>query len=319
MPNLPATISPTHIPGILCQLTRLVMFRGLTVVMMTVVLSGCMSQEVIERACYQTLSASTPVCFCPDNQSTLPPIETEAPPTLQPSTGENLSENSFPSQPSGNMIFKADFESGDFSMFEGNDAEFFGKGVYFNHSIVTQPAIGNFAASLSIGSGNTTAAYFFTYRVPSTPLGIYSADFYIPGNILTGNWWNVWQWKSEDNGYEIPVISLNILNRGAALYANLFYSPNGDADTPSEHIPQSDPIPFPTDRWVNITGYFMASSDETGYVEIYQDGTKIFDIRNIATKPGGKNVFWSVNSYADRIAPDPATIYVDNISIYESR
>lgn len=319
MQKLSAIISPTHIRRILYQFPRLVMFRCLAVVIMTVVLGGCMSQEFIERACYQTLSASTPVCFCPDNQSTLPPIETEAPHTLQPLTGEYPTEHTSPAQPSGNLIFNADFESGDFSMFEGNDAEFFGKGVYFNHSIVTQPAIGNFAASLSIGSGDTTAAYLFTYRVPSTPLGIYSADFYIPGNVLTSDWWNVWQWKSEDNTYEIPVISLNIISRGTALYAHLFYTPDGVAENGSEHISQSDPIPFPTDRWVNITGYYMSDSADTGYVEIYQDGVMIFDVRNIRTKPGGENILWSVNSYADRIAPDPTTIYVDNISIYESR
>lgn len=288
-------------------------FYSIITLSLVLTLGGCMSQEVIERACYQTLSASTPVCFCPEVECDPAPVETEAPPVEVVPTNDVIIP-----PPTGRLIFRGDFESGNFALFEGDDAEFFGKGVYYNHSIVTKPAIGQYSAALSIGSGNTTAAYLFTYRVPSTPLGIYSADFYVPGNILTGDWWNVWQWKSEDNSFELPVISLNLINHGASLYAHLFYTPGGRAGNEIEEITQSDPIPFPTDRWVNITGAFFAASDETGYVEIYQDGIKIFDVKGIPTKPGGKNVYWSVNSYADRIAPDPATIYLDNISIYES-
>ncbi len=284
--------------------------------------SSCVSQDVIERACYQTLSASTPVCMCNETVSTpIPPefvITAEGDTISTPTAEEMVPEQAFPLS-DGTLIFSADFETGDLSTFETDDAEYFGKGSFYACDVVSQPAIGNHSAALTIGSGDTTAAYLFVYKVPASPLGIYSADFYIPGNILTSDWWNVWQWKSEDNNYEMPVISLNLISRGPTLFANLFYTPGGSAENESVQIIQSDPIPFPADQWVNITGRYLASSDTSGYVEIYQDGTKIFDIKNIQTQSGGARILWSVNSYADRIAPDPATIYVDNIKIYEAR
>jgi hypothetical protein len=284
--------------------------------------TACVSQRDIEIACLKTLSASTPICSC-NQTSNNPKVEKTVQPLPQtlPQNPSVVENTPVPASPDikGKLIFSADFESGNLSAFKTADAEALGKGVFFQQGIVNSPAIGKSAASLTIGSGDTTASYLFVYKVPSTPLGVYSADFYIPGSIMPGDWWNIWQWKSEDNAFNKPVININLARHGSQLTANLFYTPGGMGDNDSQEIIQSNPIPFPIDQWVNITGFYFARNDNTGYVEIYQDGTKIFDIRDIQTLPGNEKVFWSVNSYADRIAPNPATIYVDNIRIFESK
>jgi hypothetical protein len=294
-------------------------------------LSGCVTQKDIETACLQTLSASTPICNCAAKNKptaketvevvvpTLPIIDPagqlSVPETPQPAP---LPQAETPPQPD-KIIFKEDFETGTYSSFNGEDGEYFGKGIFFQNKIVDKPAEGNYSAALTIGSGEGTAAYLFTYIVPSTPIGYYSADYYVPGKIRTGDWWNVWQWKSKDENFSKPIIRLNFLDENGIFHVYMFYTAGGTNANPDQMIEQVNPIPFPTDQWVNITGIYKSASDDSGYVEIYQDGVKIFEMNGFQTKPGDKNVLWSVNSYADEIKPNPATIYVDNMVIGEIR
>jgi hypothetical protein len=284
-----------------------------------ILLTGCISQKAIETACLQTLSASTPVCAC---EAAIK--ETEPPQVIQQvivvtATQQPTVANTEPPPPPkpGRIIFSADFESGDLSVFDGKDGEYFGKGVFYDIGVVKSPAQGNYSAALTIGSGPSTAAYLFTYDVPATPLGYYSADFFVPGNIITGDWWNVWQWKSVDESYTKPIIHLNIIRDHGYFYLVMFYTAGGTTANPDAIIEPINSHIFPPDQWVNITGYYYSASDESGYVEVYMDGVKVYELRNIVTKPGNQNVLWSVNSYAGEISPDPATFYVDNLKIGE--
>jgi hypothetical protein len=144
---------------------------------------------------------------------------------------------------------------------------------------------------------------------------VYSADYYIPGNIVPSDWWNVWQWKSKNNTYNKPIISLNLLKRNNVLQVVMFYTPGGIATNATQTIYQTVPVAFPTDRWVNITGFYKLANNTSGYVVLYQDGREIFRKSGFATVPSADPLFWSINSYADRISPSPATIYVDNMRI----
>lgn len=281
-----------------------------------------------------TISVSTQTALPPNTPTAMPtstgtpvptttPIATSTPTATSTSTTTNTPTTTptvaAPTPTSitsgGGTVFLSDFESGDFSTFDGSAGEIFGKGTYYDLSVVSSPAIGSYSAALTIGSGRNTAAYLFTYAVPTTDLGVYSVDMYVPGNIVPDDWWNVMQWKSVDNTYNKPVIHMNILGESGNLMLYMFYTAGGVSSNPDVLVSPINPIPFPTDRWVNITGYYMAKSDSSGFVEIYQDGVKVYDMRGFMSKPGDKDVLWSVNSYADRISPNPATIYVDNMKI----
>lgn len=246
------------------------------------------------------------------------PTTAKASPTLIPSvTTAPASTN-----PSS-VIYNADFESGNFQSLTGNTSwegpigAYFGKGVYHKEEVVKSPAKGNYAAALTIGSGDTTAAYLFTYAAafPSSGKGTYSADYYIPSTITPSDWWNIWQWKSKDTTYDKPIISLNLVKINGVLQLRMSYVPGGTSANATQMIYQTNPIPFPTDTWVTVSGYYEAKTDNTGLVRIYQNGTQVFEKTGIMTKPGNAPVLWSVNSYADAISPNPATIYVDNMTV----
>lgn len=226
-------------------------------------------------------------------------------------------------------VIDADFESGDFDSLTGGDTSpiyggeegdlgaYFGKGVYWDAEIVQSPAIGDYAVALKIGSGSTTAAYLFTYATPTTQKAYYSASYYIPDNIEPDSWWNVWQWKSSDNTYSKPIFDINFIEDEGMLQARISYVPEGLKTNPTQFFSQENPIPIPRNQWVTFIGEYV-SKTSGGSMKIYQDGVLFFEKNNINTRPGNKKVFWSVNSYADKISPNPATIYVDDMIISET-
>jgi len=219
----------------------------------------------------------------------------------------------------------ADFETGTFQSLtgsttaEGPNGAYFGKGVYSDIKTVATPAMGAKSAALTIGSGSTTAAYLFTYSpvVPATSYGKYTAWYYVPSTITPSDWWNIWQWKSYSTTYDKPIFTLNLVKNNGVLQLRFAYVPGGTSANATQNIWQTSPIAFPTDTWVKIEGYYYASATATGFAQVYQNGVKILEKTNVMTKPGGQKVLWSVNSYADAISPNPATIYIDNMSIKE--
>lgn len=291
-------------------------------------LSACVSQRDIEIACLQTLSVITPICMCDtpipkENLSsstpTPPAVTNENPPQMN-NTPVSPQPASIALPAVSNVIFRANFENGEFSpLFAEPNGDYFGKGIFYSHKVVSEPAIGNYSAALTIGSGDSTAAYLFVYRVPATPLAVYSVDYWVPQEIIPGTWWNVWQWKSINEYFDKPIIDLDILRIDGILQVVMFYTPGGISNNETQTVYQTKPISFPTDRWVNITAHFLSKDDGTGFATIFQDGQKILELTNIHTRPGNEPVLWSINSYADEIFPNPATIYIDNVTIGEAQ
>ena len=223
------------------------------------------------------------------------------------------------------VTLNANFEDATFDSLTGNGTwegptgSYFGKGVYWNHQIVSTPAQGSYSVAIAIGSGSSTAAYLFTYvqGASNTGYATYSADFYIPSEVTPSDWWNVWQWKSSDTTYAKPIIDLNLVELDGTFQLRMTHVEEGLATNPAVAYTQTVPIAFPRDTWVTVKGEYEARSDSTGEVTIYQDDVEVFNLDNIVTKPGGEIVFWSVNSYADEISPDPATVYIDNMIVDE--
>lgn len=233
-------------------------------------------------------------------------------PTIKPSVMPTSTE-----QPA-EYIFNADFEAGDLSYFRPGVGEVFGKGKNYAAYTVSNPAVGNYSAALQIGSASGTAMYLYSYVAPEIGReAIYSVDYYIPGDVVPSNWWNVQQWKSKNTTYNKPMVSLNILKYGGVMQLVMFYTPGAIATNATQTIWQDNPVTFPQDRWVNVTTFYRLATDNTGYIVVYQDAEKVFEKTGFATVPSSDPWFWSVNSYADRISPNPATIYVDDMRIIQ--
>jgi hypothetical protein len=50
-------------------------------------------------------------------------------------------------------------------------------------------------------------------------------------------------------------------------------------------------------------------------VVVLVDGAQLWDVSGNPTAVSEQKLFWSVNNYAENIAPDPCTIYVDDMEI----
>jgi len=48
---------------------------------------------------------------------------------------------------------------------------------------------------------------------------------------------------------------------------------------------------------------------------VWQDGVKLWDIRNITTKFQDGDQQWSVNNYSDDVQPQPTVIFADDARI----
>ncbi len=84
----------------------------------------------------------------------------------------------------------------------------------------------------------------------------------------------------------------------------------------------STQIALPVGRWVHIEAFLHQSNGFDGAMTFWQDGTKIFDFTGIRTSFNNCNYNswcadneWSVNLYSDGIAPNPATMYIDDAAI----
>jgi hypothetical protein len=75
-----------------------------------------------------------------------------------------------------------------------------------------------------------------------------------------------------------------------------------------------EPTPIPIGRWFHIEMFLKRASDETGQVALYQDGSLLFDARDIATEDTNFSQ-WYVGNYSDGMTPPQSILYVDDVSI----
>jgi len=215
----------------------------------------------------------------------------------------------------GETIFDADFEDGTLDYFDGSRGEIFGKPTSndWDISVVASPAIDNYSAAITIESGSDVSGYLFSYTVPTGDVAHYYCSYYLESGernpYLDAWWWNVWQHKSSNNTYNKPVIDLEIQERSGTEQIVMNHWVGG-LGSPTTYT-QGTPVEFPRDTWVELHVEYYMASDATGYVIVYQDDVEIFRLEDIVTKPGGDNMFWSIQSYSS--PSQQVTIHVDNI------
>jgi hypothetical protein len=70
-------------------------------------------------------------------------------------------------------------------------------------------------------------------------------------------------------------------------------------------------------RWFQTEAFFRAANDATGRLQVWFDGTLIYDLTEPTTP--SDYVEWSVGAIAEIITPAPATLYVDDAAISTAR
>ncbi len=252
-------------------------------------------------------------------------LETHSSPTIIPTTLSKTPTESSPNALSdpNKFYWSTSFETGDLSELQMGDFGDFvrqGNGAY---ELVGLPVhSGHYAIALTIDTSQYSptgahAAYLFIWKELPENSYYYSAWYYIPSNVKPLGYWNLWQWKSTNDGstdHSQRVISIGarIQGRGLGLYM-VQRLPNG------ENYNHYQAHNIPLGQWFNIVGYYRQAFESTGQVIIWQDGEEIFNLDRIQTVLSDLSVDWSVNNYSDQIMPSPCTIYIDDIAIYKQR
>lgn len=219
------------------------------------------------------------------------------------------------------LLWSASFEPGDLSEWLGD-----GQGGMLNENInpkliptaTTSVAHGGRYAglvTLSPTAGMTSSNYLFR-NAPSPTAGYYSAWFYIPSTVTVGTWLSLLHFRGSqtadgDSLSAIWDVNLYPLPFGG-LAAQLFdYARQVNSRQPT-------PLPVPFDTWVQFEVYFVKATGPTGEVQVWQDGTLIFERDGIATVTNDW-LQWDVGGACDALTTAPATVFVDDAAISTAR
>jgi hypothetical protein len=225
----------------------------------------------------------------------------------------------------------ADMETGDLSQWRlGNNSsgieEDSGtclrpyKGVSDN-----QAHSGRYSILMTIDSSTDAGCREFREPEPSSgnPL-YYSAWYYIPNQVRVGSFWNIMQFKANLNGTSGLFWKIDVRNdSNGRMFATLIWKGTiagpyaGDGIKVRKYTQNTAPLPV--GKWFKLEAYLKQSEQFDGQITVWQDGVTIFNIQNVRTKfPGGYQNF-SVNNYGGRLLPNPTTLYIDDVSISNSR
>jgi hypothetical protein len=272
----------------------------------------------------------TPIMSSPSPQNTVRAtpnyLETRTPTSTMRATVFHTETPILPStdEPTrGGFFWSTGFETGDLSELQANDFGGFvrqGNGAYW---LTNSPAhSGNYSAALTIDTSQYSptgahAAYLFFWKELPEQAYYYSAWYYIPSNVRPIGYWNLWQWKStndgnSDNSQRIFSVGARVQGNGLGLYM-VQRLPNG------ENFNYYQVRNIPLDQWFHIEGYYQQALEPAGQVIVWQDGEEVFRVDNAQTVLSDLSVDWSVNNYSDQIMPSPCTIYVDDIAIGKQR
>ena len=138
----------------------------------------------------------------------------------------------------------------------------------------------------------------------------YSVWLYVPRQYTVNvQWWNVFQWKSKSPSANEPFWVVDVLNRpDGSMYLSLY-----DGRTRIRY--EQGLMNLPVKRWFHVQAFLRASANGRGRIVVWQDGVKLWDIRNITTKFQDGDQQWSVNKYSDDVKPQPTVISADDARI----
>jgi hypothetical protein len=75
---------------------------------------------------------------------------------------------------------------------------------------------------------------------------------------------------------------------------------------------------IPIAAWFRIEVFFRRAADATGEVTLFQDGRQIASVSGVITDKWNWGQ-WYVGNLADGLTPSESTVYVDDVSIRETR
>lgn len=278
---------------------------------------------------------------------------------LFPGAGETFVEG-LPAEAQSEILWHADFEDGTFRAWEdaGTDDYYSGGGIFVTDEENTDYDIckcrsytGRRAAYATIRNAwraengnkavrfmrwtdkawNEDGDYFPAETYYS--VWMYFPEAYNPTKDPEwdinndGGWWNVFQFKSDNNAGSQPVVVLDLYYDEAeegmvfGLAVKDYPDPDSDNHT-QEYHEQAAPVTLPVDEWFHVEAYYKKTTDATGAVTVWQDGVQIFEVEGIITELSEQTA-WGIGNYTDHIAGGPedgeATVWFDDAVVATTR
>jgi hypothetical protein len=215
--------------------------------------------------------------------------------------------------PATEVIYADDFSSG---LTNFNKVGAFlrqGGGSYIISDAIYKSASKSIGLVIDTTSGTSQAAYLFMYGDDKNPFhGFYSANYYIPEEVVPGTWWNIMQIKSTIDGStskSVPMYTVGVTKDG---YFYVTYRP----DSSSLKVSTKTNVLAPKGSWFNLKMEYHAGFPK-GKVKIFYNNLEIYSDENHPTLYDGvgEKIRFSVNNYTDNINPKPCTIYVDDLLV----
>lgn len=144
----------------------------------------------------------------------------------------------------------------------------------------------------------------------------YNSNKYAPWDPGDGGWWNIFQFKANDENEEsIPVWALNLYFSDERQQMEIgLYS---QINTPNYFGPQ-EPVAVPVGRWIHLEVGYNVSATGSGSVEVWQDSVRIITASQVKTAvtPKNENAVWGLGNYTDHVdggeAPGSSVLYFDD-------
>jgi len=185
--------------------------------------------------------------------------------------------------------------------------------------IVTEPVhSGRYAAAFTLNTEDTSGGQARCVRQGVLPTSAYyGAWYFVPARAKTnGRNWNLFFFQGGDgpgprmrNLWSVTLVD----GRNDSLELVLFGTLPGKVYRPPA------PTPIPIGSWFHIELFLKRAVDDTGEVALYQDGTLLFEVKNLVTDDDSAFEQWYVGNLADDLAPSNSTLYVDDVSIRAQR
>ncbi len=180
------------------------------------------------------------------------------------------------------------------------------------YSIVTTPVhTGNYAAAFTVNPNASALSQARCVRQGVLPASAYyGAWYYVPVlETNDGGNWNLFHFQGADppNTATENLWDLSLINeKDGAVQPSVYDFKRG--------TPHDMAVTIPIGTWFHLEVRLTRSSGNTGEFTVYVDGTSVLDLTGIETDDTTWGQ-WYVGNYASTIAPSPATVYVDDVTI----
>ncbi|HWA73484.1 MAG TPA: hypothetical protein VG937_14160 [Polyangiaceae bacterium] len=174
---------------------------------------------------------------------------------------------------------------------------------------------GRAAASFSIQSDDDALHQSRCVRQGIFPTeAYYSAWYFIPNRAINEANWNLFFYQSGDpntsdmldKNWDVSIH--DAANGDLSLFLRAAGTTVGVGETPV----------IPIAAWFRIEVFFRRAADATGEVTLFQDGRQIASVSGVITDKWNWGQ-WYVGNLADGLTPSESTVYVDDVSIRETR